>query len=204
MIYGVRTLLVAARRGDESTRPGGAYSRHQRSATSCLLLLGPTSSGRQRKIWLFVQGSLSHVFTLMLFEPTRRGQSLGRWSVDPVSAALLCAGLFVRSGLNDLLGRRKSERHADFINLVIPGFGGGLSSKSNALPRFSPMPLSQALVDTYFRFRSFYRTILVQFPIPAGNESDLPRCVFGLLPKGCLVLMVAHLSVRVNTVCHEW
>ena len=48
------------------------------------------------------------------------------------------------------------------------------------------MPHSQALVDTYFRFGSFYRPNLVQFPIPAGNESlpaDLPRCVFVLLPR---------------------
>jgi hypothetical protein len=68
------------------------------------------------------------------------------------------------------------------------------------------MPHSQALVDTYFRFGSFYRPKLVQSPIPAGNESipaDLPRCVWGFF-LGRLVLMVAHFSVMVNTACREW
>lgn len=59
-----------------------------------LELLRPMkSSGRQKKdLVFFVQGSLSHLFTLILFEPTRRGQTLGRWNVDPVYAALLWTG----------------------------------------------------------------------------------------------------------------
>jgi hypothetical protein len=85
-----------------------------------LEILGPMKFWQTKeKSCFFVQGSLSHLFTLILFEPTRRGQTLGRWNVDPVYAAFLWTG-FRAFRSYDLLGRRWSERHADFINLVIP------------------------------------------------------------------------------------
>jgi hypothetical protein len=52
-----------------------------------LALLGPMSSATDV---LFEIAESS--FTLMLFEPARRGQTFGRWNVDPVYIALLWTG----------------------------------------------------------------------------------------------------------------
>jgi hypothetical protein len=102
MIYVVRTFFVAARRG----KAGGACICSGRPLVFVPLeLMGPMNSGRQEKNLVLCSRSLSHLFTLILFEPTRRGQSLGRWNVDPVYAALLWT--VVRAFRSyDLLGRR--------------------------------------------------------------------------------------------------
>jgi len=105
-----------------------------------------------------------------MFESTRRGQTFGGWNVDPVHIALpeqpvrVCA---FRS--YDLLGRRWSERHADFMNmdLLIPVRWRTIENIQYPDP--PSIVDSQAQPNTHFRSRSLYRhnTKLVQFPIPA-------------------------------------
>jgi hypothetical protein len=136
MIYGVRTFFVAARWGNESTycSSGGACGCGGRPPPVCSARVAGSDELWQTKenLVLFVQGSLTHLFTLILFEPTRRGQTLGRWNVDPVHAALLWTGLFVRSGLT-ICSAGASPKGTLISSISSSRFGGGLSSKSNAL-----------------------------------------------------------------------
>jgi hypothetical protein len=129
VIYGVRALFVAARRGV------GWRCLQLPPVVGHLVLFRSSYWVRwtKEKSLLFVQGSMSHLFTLIMFESTRRGQSLGRWNVDPVYAALLCTGLFVRSGLT-ICSAGASPKGTLISSISSSRFGGGLSSKSNALP----------------------------------------------------------------------
>jgi hypothetical protein len=90
MIYGVGNLSVAARRRRQQINvAGGAMGRPPVGPLVLfpLALLGPMRSATD-VLFEIAESSC----TLMLFEPARRGQTLGRWNVDPVYIALLWTG----------------------------------------------------------------------------------------------------------------
>ena len=160
MIYGVRVFIVAACR---------TCLRSQLSVTFGVLFRSSYYWQTKKNLvsLFFVQGSLTHPFALILFEPTRRGQRVGRWRVDPVHTALLWTGCFVRSGLT-ICSAGAGPKGTLISSISSSRFGGGLSSKSNAFDSHS-MPHSQALVDTYFHFGSFYRHKTCSVPHSRGK-----------------------------------